>query len=310
MKSRTFNISPPFMGLCVGLFVLLIVFHGKRTKSVVELAADKPIEPAPCGAVSNLLDDPMMDNLAAFSAGSANDGHYKQLWIEGAGLFIPLMNELLVKTTDYGATWRTCQNYNKNDAFTQNLAALFDSHGSDKANAHDYYKVYGAILQELGVENPLYLLEVGMGTNNSSLISSMGASGKPGASLRSFRDALPHARIYGADIDENILFTENRIETFQVDQMKRASFEQLGANNRMFDLIIDDGLHSTAGNLNTLLWAMEHTNKGGYVVIEDIHDGHTENWKVIDFILTRATGWEAQLVDCNLGNLFVLRKLH
>lgn len=331
MTFRTYNFSR--WGLCLGLLLLAVIFLAdNKTSRTLELATRATVPNCNCvceaktcptcptladlapresdSGVNNLLDNPMMNNLAVFNAGSANDGNYKHLWIEGAGLFIPLMNELLGKMTAYEPTWRTCEDYNKNDAFTEKLANTFNSHGSDKATSHDYYKAYGAILQELGPDNPLTLLEVGMGTNNSSVISSMGTRGKPGVSLRTFRDVLPRTKVYGADIDKDILFTENRIETFQVNQMKRSSFAQLGADNRMFDLVIDDGLHSTVANLNTLLWAMEHTNKGGYVVIEDIAVGHIDNWRVVDFILSRAEGWEGQLVDCKLSNLFILQRLH
>ena len=42
----------------------------------------------------------------------------------------------------------------------------------------------------------------------------MNINGKPGASLRAWRDYFENALIYGADIDKNILFKENRINTF------------------------------------------------------------------------------------------------
>ena len=43
--------------------------------------------------------------------------------------------------------------------------------------------------------------------------------GKPGASLRVWRDYFPNAIIYGADIDKDILFAEERIKTFYIDQL-------------------------------------------------------------------------------------------
>ena len=45
-----------------------------------------------------------------------------------------------------------------------------------------------------------------MGTNNPNLVSTMGSSGRPGASLYAFKEYLPNAIIYGADIDKDILF--------------------------------------------------------------------------------------------------------
>ena len=40
----------------------------------------------------------------------------------------------------------------------------------------------------------------------------------PGASLRAWRDYFVKADIYGADIDKKILFNENKIKNFYVDQ--------------------------------------------------------------------------------------------
>ena len=50
------------------------------------------------------------------------------------------------------------------------------------------------------------LLEIGLGTNNPKIVSSMGLKGKPGASIRAFKEIYINASIYGADVDENILF--------------------------------------------------------------------------------------------------------
>ena len=46
----------------------------------------------------------------------------------------------------------------------------------------------------------------------------MGKYGKPGASVKAFRDFFSNANIYGADIDKEILFKEHKISTFYVDQ--------------------------------------------------------------------------------------------
>ena len=140
MTFRTYNFSRWPVGLCLGLFLVAVFFADNRTSRTLELAANDQAtvpncncvcegktcptcpalaDPAPResgSGVNNLLDNPIMDNLAAFNVGSANDGYYKHLWIEGAGLFIPLMNELLGKITAYEPTWRTCEDYNKNDA--------------------------------------------------------------------------------------------------------------------------------------------------------------------------------------------------
>jgi hypothetical protein len=126
------------------------------------------------------------------------------------------------------------------------------------------------------------LLEVGIGTNNLDVLSNMGIDGKPGASLRAFRDFLPRAQVYGADVDRRILFSEERISTFFVDQTDPKSFVGVaGAVDDGFDLIIDDGLHSPHANLATLLFAVERLKIGGWFVVEDIVAPTLPIWQVV-----------------------------
>ena len=97
------------------------------------------------------------------------------------------------------------------------------------------------------------ILGIGLGTNNTNLVSTMGTEGKPGASLRAFRDFCMNAEVIGADVDESILFKEDRIKTFYVDQTSNNSLNNLKDKfTNKFDLIIDDGLHSPDANINTL----------------------------------------------------------
>jgi hypothetical protein len=86
----------------------------------------------------------------------------------------------------------------------------------------------------------------------------MGAEGKPGASLRAFRDFLPNAVIYGADVDRRILFEEDRIHCHFLDQTNFSSFEKIdNIIQEKLDLIVDDGLHSPNANINTLIFALK-----------------------------------------------------
>ncbi len=91
------------------------------------------------------------------------------------------------------------------------LKVLFDRHGSYKSTAHEYHLVYGPILADTAAVRAV--LEVGLGTNHRDVVSRMGFRGRPGASLRAFRDFLPNARIFGADVDCRVLFAEERIRT-------------------------------------------------------------------------------------------------
>jgi hypothetical protein len=151
------------------------------------------------------------------------------------------------------------------------------------------------------------LFEIGLGTNNPALVSTMGSEGRPGASLRAFKQLLPNATIYGADVDRAILFQEERISTFYVDQLDAASFAE--AARRSYDVIIDDGLHSVGANLNSLLFALNHINVGGWIVIEDIGSAAVENWHVVRHLLSSDDRLKVYLVKAARAYMFVVHRV-
>ena len=224
-----------------------------------------------------------------YGAASANDDRHPGTWIASAQSLPGQLEQL----ADWGATAPsravrlTTKEFARLQGFDPPSASLlhnaFARYASDKAR-NGYWRVYAAILRALGGEkSSLRLLEVGMGTNVSSAVSSMsfyGAGYRPGASLRAWRDALPNSQIFGADIDESILFNnEERIRTARADQLDpgslRAVYELYGA--APFHLLIDDGLHSSGANLNTLLFGLRlAVRRGGWVVIEDLRRNDDE----------------------------------
>jgi SAM-dependent methyltransferase len=168
----------------------------------------------------------------------------------------------------------------------RDLGDAFNRHGSDKASVHDYHLLYAALLDGRRQE-PLSILEIGLGTNNIGVRSNMGPQGRPGASLRAFRDWAPRADVFGADVDRSILFTEDRVKTFWVDQTDDEALDALAATfgDRRFDLIIDDGLHEPHANLNTIAFALPLLKPGGYLVIEDILGRFLAFWQIASSVL-------------------------
>jgi hypothetical protein len=246
-----------------------------------------------------------IEDFRLFSAGSANDHENAHLWLQGASQFLPQLNRLL-SHTEYEFLILDIESFNGN---SNELGRVLRENGSDKSTSHNYHIVYSHILDKLGRQSPLNILEIGLGTNNPHLVSSMGMGARPGASLYAFREYLPNARIYGCDIDTNILFQDERIKTCYVDQMNPATFDQLSETfgNIRYDLIIDDGLHSICANLNTLLFALDRINENGWIVIEDIHI--KGNWRAIDFILRSNKKFKTYYVSANAGGLYLVHKL-
>jgi hypothetical protein len=247
-----------------------------------------------------------MDSLFLFSAGSANDESNKHLWVKGASLFIPQLNKLL-EHTNYKFDIIDINNFQNDNVIS--LGNILENNKSDKSTTHNYHVFYSFIFNKLGENSKLNILEIGLGTNNPNIVSSMGIYGRPGASLYAFREYLPNSNIYGADIDKDILFESDRIKTSFVDQMDSNTFKELANKfgNIKYDVIIDDGLHSIGANLNTLLFALNNINENGWIIIEDIHI--VENWKVIDFILSSNQNFKTYFIRARLGYLYAINKI-
>jgi hypothetical protein len=219
-----------------------------------------------------------------FGCSSANFDKYPELWMANIEMYIPQIFEIISMNSNYKSNILDMTDFNITD---YSLKKLFDKYGSDKGDA--YFPLYTYFLEKYKQNNNLRLLEIGLGTNDPNLISTMGNSGlyRCGGSLRAFRDFLPNASIYGGDVDRNCLFNETNINTFFVDQLNISTFDDLNNNcgNSKFDIIIDDGLHSIGANLNTLIFALKNINKNGIIIIEDIPISKIKGYQIVDFIL-------------------------
>jgi hypothetical protein len=210
-------------------------------------------------------------------------------------------------TTDHAQVIRLSERVldDEQKAASATLKDLFNKYASDKSTTHDYELLYGPLLVR-GVKRGI--LEIGLGTNNLDVVSSMGLEGRPGGSLRAFRDftGMP---VFGADIDRRILFREELIETFYVDQTEKRSFDKLRSNTPAdLDLVIDDGLHAPNANLATLAFGLEKIREGGAVVIEDIGKRTLPLWKAVKAVLPN--NYRSQLFQSKAGNLiFVVEQL-
>lgn len=179
---------------------------------------------------------------------------------------------------------KNLRNLQPNEKILDSLNNLFEKHGSDK-NKHGYDILYAYLFMKISI-NPR-ILEIGIGTNDKNIASNMGVEGKPGASLKAFSEYFPNSEIYGADVDTNILFNSGNIETFYLDQNDILTFDNVKIENKQFDLIIDDGLHMQSANMNTVRFALQKLNPGGFLVIEDIPTSALGTWKIIDNIIKK-----------------------
>lgn len=155
------------------------------------------------------------------------------------------------------------------------LCRIMKECGSDKGLGwHNYTTLYSPLLAHLKNKADVSIFEVGIGTNNPALESSMGVDGVPGASLYGWSQWLPDASVVGADIDRDILFNTDKITTYFVDQRNsqtiKAMWEKPALSNASFDVIIDDGLHSFEANDLFLSQSHNKLKESGIFIVEDI----------------------------------------
>jgi SAM-dependent methyltransferase len=174
------------------------------------------------------------------------------------------------------------------------LCDVLSFNGSDKSGGwHNYGYVYNYLFGYMVPAHPA-VMEIGLGTNFTDVPSSMGASGTPGASLRSWREWFSESTVIGADIDRRILFTEPGIRTYFVDQTRKETINELfkTIGDLQFDVVIDDGLHTFAANVETFRGAFGHVKNGGLYVVEDVEVAYMALWD--DFL--RQGGYAAAMI--------------
>jgi demethylmacrocin O-methyltransferase len=135
-------------------------------------------------------------------------------------------------------------------ATTVSVAELYHlavQHGTDKAD-HGYLPYYARHLRRQHIRS---LLEVGVAT---------------GASLRMWRDWLPHAAIYGVDIGPiPATVADRRIATFECD-VKALPVPAGWA----LDVVVDDGSHHAEDIVAGWRRLWPAVTAGGWYVIEDL----------------------------------------
>jgi hypothetical protein len=180
------------------------------------------------------------------------------------------------------------QYYEKNHSCL--LAQLCDKYGSDKGEitttghpypwkSHTYTDFYSQLFDHCR-DNVKYVFECGLGTNNTNVKSNMTDTGKPGASLRVWRDYFPKCKVVGVDIDRGCLFTEERIKTEYMDQTDPQSIKQVFKKYKQkFDFIIDDGLHEYFAGKTLFENCIDRLSDNGIYIIEDVKQHDVLNYE-------------------------------
>ena len=169
------------------------------------------------------------------------------------------------------------------------LCELFYKYKSDKCPKifHSYSPAYYEIFKNHKDEFK-YVLEIGVGTNEIMKPIS-GSEYQIGSSLRAWRDFFPNSMVFGLDIDNRVLFDDERLKCFFTDQSNSESLEKTISNINLFlgspieyDFIIDDGSHLIEHMVLTFHTLKKHLRKGGIYVIEDIKHKDLNIFKGLD----------------------------
>ena len=168
------------------------------------------------------------------------------------------------------------------------LCTIMGKNRSDKGHVdittshHNYTTFYYHIFKEWR-QKSLNIFEMGIGSINPSIPSNVVGfkyGGRPGASLFGWAEFFPNAKIYGADIDIDCIFSNTpRISTFFCDQTNKETIWKMWKNNieldnKQFDIIIDDGLHEVLANVCFFENSIHKLAPGGYFIIEDIDNNN------------------------------------
>jgi hypothetical protein len=209
------------------------------------------------------------------------------------------------------------------------ISQLCDKYGSDKGEitssghpyrwpSHSYADFYSGIFSHCRFTIKK-VFECGLGTNNPYLASSMGVNGQPGASLRVWRDYFPNAQIYGADIDKDILFQEDRIKTFYINQLDPSEIKSFwsGIQENEFDFMLDDGLHTYEAGSCLFENSINFLKDGGIYIIEDVTTADLIKYKeffnkydyYVEYIVMFRSKFENLYAPLGDNNLVVVRKL-
>jgi hypothetical protein len=233
----------------------------------------------------------------------------------------------------YIARIQTVFKYNNNVCITQKrqnyLGELFDKYGSDKGysvyeenkgflvkypDGHCYNDIYELLFFQHKNKTKL-VLECGIGSKNPETASNMSGYeySIPGGSLRAWRDYFPNADIIGIDIDSDVMFTEDRINTCVCDQTKPESINnfinQANLQPNTVDIIIDDGLHEFNANI-TLFENTKHLLKdNGIYIIEDFFVINKEQQLFIDYF-NNLSNYDVAFIKIERAYLIVITKKH
>ena len=151
------------------------------------------------------------------------------------------------------------------------LCEIAYKYGTDKCPAvkHSYTPFYYQLLKDKR-QSVKKVLELGIG-RLGTMRGRYNQHYRIGASLYMWRDFFSSALVYGADIKPEVMFKDERIETFLCDAGKKEDLIKLiKKTGTDIDLFIDDGSHLKEHQILTCLTCMPLFKNDVIYIIEDV----------------------------------------
>jgi hypothetical protein len=144
------------------------------------------------------------------------------------------------------------------------LLEIFNDTKIPSVKVDTYFKNYDEILSKYRDAQPI-IVEVGV------LL---------GGSLHMWKEYFGKGcRVIGIDSNpEAIKHRKNGIEIFILNQEKMNEWDQFFSTVGMIDILIDDGGHTSLGQIVTSIAAAKNINNGGVIIIEDIHSSYAKDF--------------------------------
>jgi len=138
---------------------------------------------------------------------------------------------------------------------------------------HNYINSYNILFDNLNKPDVKNILEIGLGfvLSNSSTAFSQDKKYRPGNSLRMWRDYFNNSNVFGIDINPELMFNEDRIQTFVADQSNETDLQNvINRINCELDIIIDDGSHYGEHQVYSFMFLNKFLKPNGIYIIEDV----------------------------------------
>ena len=157
------------------------------------------------------------------------------------------------------------------------LGDIIKKYGSDKFLS-GYDKIYEQIFPSF-IDKGINYLEIGLGTLIPTIESTFVGNVRhypdyePANVLKVWREYFKNAKIDGIDVGEDCMLRgEENIETFIIDSTNKVMCDNT-LGDKVYDIILDDGLHTADGQLETLKNFFDRVKDNGLYIIEDCGGG-------------------------------------